>query len=333
MYIPEGYETTLSLRETEKGINDIKKMFEKKLEEELNLMRISAPLFLRPETGLNDNLNNIERPVSFDAKNMNGTFEIVQSLAKWKRDALKRYSFSPGEGIYTDMNAIRRDEDLSNIHSFYVDQWDYEKIIYEEERTKDYLFETVSKIYSILREVQLSIQMQYPSLVSEKRWNLLPSDIFFISSQELEDMYPHLTPKERENTITREKGAVFIFQIGNRLDSGNVHDNRAYDYDSWKLNGDILVWNTVLEEALEISSMGIRVNRDDLLAQAEDRDLSTPYHQSVLNGTLPLTIGGGIGQSRVCMYLLKKCHIGEVQCSVWDTHTLEQCSQHGVQLL
>lgn len=344
--VPENYKSPLSLRETEVAIKRVKDFFEVELANALNLTRVSAPLFVRPETGLNDNLNGVERPVSFDAPALRDSssgqdvnLQIVQSLAKWKRDALGRYGFQPGEGLYTDMNAIRRDEDLSNLHSLYVDQWDYEMVITREDRTPEFLRRTVESIYDVLKRTQEYVFLRYPELVpsSDVLWGTLPESIFFISTQELEDRFPDLTPKEREHAITKEKGAVFVSQVGGKLNSGESHDQRAFDYDSWKLNGDILVWNTVLQESLELSSMGVRVDKDDLVEQAKERGeeskLGSKYHQGVLNEELPLTIGGGIGQSRVCLFLLKKCHISEVQCSQWDFETLKVCKEKGVQLL
>ena len=337
--IPDQYKSSLSLMETEVAIKKVKDFFEVELAGALNLTRVSAPLFVRPETGLNDNLNNIERPVSFDAKGITGNLEIVHSLAKWKRDALHRYEFSVGEGLYTDMNAIRRDEDLSNIHSFYVDQIDWEKVIVREERTQEFLRETVRVIYSVLQRTQEYIYSLYPILIpsEDTQWGILPEHIFFVSTQELEDRFPELSPKEREHAITKVYGAVFVTQVGGNLKSGEIHDGRSAEYDSWTLNGDILVWNTVLQESLELSSMGIRVDADELISQCREKGiedkLSLPYHQGVLNNTLPLTIGGGIGQSRICLFLLKKCHIGEAQSSVWDKETIQVCQERGVQLL
>lgn len=325
------YTSKLSLIETQKGIKKIKDFFQLELAKELNLLRVSAPLFVPSTSGLNDNLNGVERPVSFDL--LSGqTVQIVHSLAKWKRKALKDYGFSVDEGLYTDMNAIRRDEVLSNIHSIYVDQWDWEKIITEENRNTTYLYHVVSKIYGVLLKTEDMILSTYPQLTKK-----LPDEITFITSQDLEDLYPDLTPKERENAICKKHGAVFISQVGKMLKSGEPHDLRAPDYDDWQLNGDILLYNSVLERAFEISSMGIRVNQTSLLHQLEitntmDR-LNLPYHQDLMEGRYPLTIGGGIGQSRLCMFFLEKMHIGEVQSSIWPVDMIEQCKQQNIHLL
>ncbi len=328
--IPQGYKSLLSLLETELAIKQIKDFFESKLAERLNLIRASAPLFVRIESGLNDNLNGIEQPVGF--MHEGSKLEIVQSLAKWKRMALARYGISVGQGIYTDMNAIRKDEELDNIHSMYVDQWDWEKVISKEMRTELTLKSVVNQIYSAFKDTADYVTGLYPQLTFD-----LPHDIFFITTQELADKYPNMTAKQREDTIAKEKGAVFLIGIGHALTSGDPHDGRAPDYDDWNLNGDIVFWNPLLERAFELSSMGIRVDRDSLLEQlkirnAEDR-LEFDYHKALLAGELPYTIGGGIGQSRICMYYLQKAHIGEVQASVWDKHTLEVCQAAGVQLL
>lgn len=337
--IPEGYQSPLSVRDTEIAIKKVKDFFERALAERLGLTRVSAPLFVVPSTGLNDNLNDVERTVSFDAKGLDCTLEIVQSLAKWKRDALKRYEFKVGEGLYTDMNAIRRDEDLDNIHSYYVDQWDYEKVINREQRTQEYLYNTVRQVYSVLLSTQEYVHCVYGDLLPDEdiQWSSLPESIHFVSTQDLEDSLPELSPKEREHAITRQYGAVFVYQVGGKLSSGSIHDGRAFDYDCWSLNGDILVWNTILQESLELSSMGIRVDSESLLQQAKERGkeshLQSQYHQDVLSDTLPLTIGGGIGQSRLCLYMLRKCHIGEVQSSAWDSETTTVCKERGVQLL
>lgn len=331
--IPQGYASALNLHETQVAIKTVKDFFQQELVKRLNLLRVTAPLFVRPETGLNDNLNGVERPVGFDIKDSDHTYaEIVHSLAKWKRFALKKYGFKSGEGLYTDMNAIRRDEDADNIHSIYVDQWDWEKILSSEERTEVTLRDTVRAIYKALKHTEKYMSIQY-DYINE----FLPKDIFFITSQELEDRYPKLSPKEREYEIVREKGAVFLMQIGGRLASGEPHDGRAPDYDDWKLNGDIIIYYPVLDIALEISSMGIRVDAKSLQEQLEtsgcqDR-AKLDFQKAVLEGTLPLTIGGGIGQSRICMFFLRKAHIGEVQCSIWPEETLAMTEAHGVQLL
>ncbi|MGI6586119.1 MAG: aspartate--ammonia ligase [Lutisporaceae bacterium] len=324
---------SLSIRETEVAIKIIKDFFEAQLAKKLNLTRVSAPLFVEKATGLNDNLNGIERPVSFDALSMkDAELEIVQSLAKWKRTALLRYGFSPGEGLYTDMNAIRRDEVLDNLHSIYVDQWDWEKIILKSERTPETLKAVVKTIYSVFKDTEKLISRRYPQFKPA-----LPEEIFFITAQELEDMYPDKTPKERENLITKDKGAVFLMQIGARLKSGIRHDGRAPDYDDWSLNGDILFWYPVLQCAFEMSSMGIRVDEEALVHQLEiagctDRK-ELPYHSSLLKGELPYTIGGGIGQSRICMFFLKKAHIGEVQASIWPEEIIRLCEKRNIKLL
>ncbi len=329
-YIPEGYKPLLNLVETEYAIKQIKDYFQSKLAERLNLIRASAPLFVATTTGLNDNLNGVERPVSFDHEGEK--IEIVQSLAKWKRQALARYKIPVGQGIYTDMNAIRRDETLDNIHSMYVDQWDWEKVITKEMRNKQTLRSVVMIIYTVFRDTSLYVEGLYPEL----RFNL-PNDITFMTTQELADKYPDMTAKERENAAAKEYGAVFLEEIGGKLKSGEQHDGRSPDYDDWTLNGDILFWNEVLGIAFELSSMGIRVDDKALLKQlkirgAEDR-LELEYHKQLLAGELPYTIGGGIGQSRICMYFLKKAHIGEVQSSVWDSETLEVTKKAGIELL
>lgn len=333
LMIPEGYQSTQDLKETEIAIKRIKDYFESNLAEELNLTRVSAPLFVRPETGMNDNLNGIERPVAFDIKSEDGTvLEIVQSLAKWKRMALYRYCFKPGEGLYTDMNAIRRDEDLDNLHSIYVDQWDFEKVIEKEDRNIDTLKDVVNKIYKVFKKTEEYIHNLYPYILK-----ILPDEIFFITSQELEDMYPSLTPKERENEICKLKGAVFIMQIGDILESGQKHDGRAPDYDDWSLNGDIVFWNPLLQRAFELSSMGIRVDEDSLIKQLEESNCQEranyEFHRMLIERKLPYTIGGGIGQSRICMFFLRKAHIGEVQASVWPKDMLDRCKAYNIMLL
>ncbi len=326
------YETKLNLIETEIAIKFIKDNFERDFSEALNLIRVSAPLMVEPTTGLNDNLNGYERPVNFDVLNLGKNVEIVQSLAKWKRMALAKYKFQDESGLYTDMNAIRRDEDLDNIHSIYVDQWDWEKIITKDERTYEYLKKTVEKIYSVIKLLSYKVANRYPDLET-----ILPSDIYFISSSELENKYPTLTRKERENAITKEYKAVFVYQIGWPLSDGKPHDGRASDYDDWNLNGDILLWYDILDRAIEISSMGIRVNSDSIKKQiaykGEEFKLTNPYVQSVINNELPLTIGGGIGQSRLCMYFLKKAHIGEVQASIWDEEYIKKLEKENIHLL
>ena len=333
VFIPENYKSNLSLIETEIAIKKVKDFFETKLAETLNLTRVSAPLFLENSSGLNDNLNGVERPVSFDMLAIeDSNIEIVHSLAKWKRFALHRYKFEAGSGLYTDMNAIRRDEELDNIHSVYVDQWDWEKVITKEDRNIDTLKDTVRKIFSVFKSTEDFVSSEYPSI--EK---ILPEDITFVTSQELEDMYPSLTSKERENAITKEHKAVFILGIGDELKSGEKHDGRSPDYDDWKLNGDILFYDPLLNSAIELSSMGIRVDKAALEYQlqksgCEDRR-NLPFHKALLEEKLPLTMGGGIGQSRICMFFLRKAHIGEVQASIWDEYTHKQCEAANIQLL
>ncbi len=323
----------LNIMETEIAIKQIKDFYERALAEQLDLTRVSAPLFVVKASGLNDNLNGTERPVNFDIKDFPGEdVEIVHSLAKWKRAALKRYGFAVGKGLYTDMNAIRRDEDLDELHSVYVDQWDWEKIISREQRNTQFLKQTVTEIYSVFKKTEEYITGLYPCFTK-----FLPENIFFISAQELEDMYGDMTPKEREHAIAKKHGAVFISQIGGKLSSGNRHDGRAPDYDDWGLNGDILFWYPPLGRSVEITSMGIRVDEKSLLSQlkaagCEDR-LSLPYHQGVLNGELPLTIGGGLGQSRICMIFLEKAHIGEVHASVWPDEIIRACEAENIYLL
>ena len=330
-YIPENYVSHLNLRETELAIKKVKDFFERDLAIELNLTRVSAPLFVDSECGLNDNLSGKERPVSFDVFS-GKNFEIVHSLAKWKRFALKNYGFECGEGLYTDMNAIRRDEDTDNIHSIFVDQWDWEKIISKEDRNEKTLKKTVKLIYSALRHTEYYITKEYNFIGS-----LLPEKITFITSKELEEKYPDLTRKEREYEAVKEYGAIFLMQIGGKLSDGMPHDGRAPDYDDWSLNGDIIVYYPLLDIALELSSMGIRVDEETLEKQlkesgCEDRK-NLPFHKALLNGELPYTVGGGIGQSRMCMFFLRKAHIGEVQSSYWDKETTKYCSDHGAPLL
>lgn len=326
------YETKLNLIETEIAIKFIKDNFERDFSEALNLIRVSAPLMVEPTTGLNDNLNGYERPVNFDVLCLKKNVEIVQSLAKWKRMALAKYKFAAEKGLYTDMNAIRRDEDLDNIHSIYVDQWDWEKIITKDERTYEYLKKTVEKIYSVIKLLSYKVANRYPEIETT-----LPNEIHFISTKELEEKYPNLDRKQRENEITKEYKAVFIYQIGWPLSDGLPHDGRASDYDDWNLNGDILLWYDVLDRAIEISSMGIRVDDKSIVKQInhknEEFKLSNPYVKSVINNELPLTIGGGIGQSRLCMYFLKKAHIGEVQSSIWDEEYIKELEKENIHLL
>ena len=333
LIIPEGYQPILDIKETEIGIKYVKDYFERELAKQLNLTRVSAPLFVKPETGLNDNLNGVERPVSFGVKEQNDAqVEIVHSLAKWKRQALKRYGFSHGEGLYTDMNAIRRDEDTDNIHSIFVDQWDWEKIIDKDERNIETLEAIVRKVYAALKNTE-----HYIAGIYEYIEEFLPEDITFITSQELEDRYPDQTPKEREYLIAKEAGAVFIMQIGGVLASGERHDGRAPDYDDWKLNGDIIVYYPILDIALELSSMGIRVDEEALLEQLKiancmDR-AELPFQKALLKKELPYTVGGGIGQSRICMFYLRKAHIGEVQASIWPDEVMEEAEKKGLPLL
>ena len=332
--ISEGYKSILTPRQTQLAIKKVKDFFERDLAVELSLVRVSAPLFVNKNSGLNDNLNGVERPVAFDVKDIDdGNMEIVHSLAKWKRLALKQYDFEPGEGLYTDMNAIRRDEDTDNIHSIFVDQWDWEKCIRKEDRTEETLKENVKAIYRALRHTEKYIADDYA--FAEK--NFLPEKITFITTQELEDRWPDLTPKERENKIAREKKAVFIMKIGGALKSGEIHDGRAPDYDDWELNGDIVVYYPVLDIAFELSSMGIRVDEESLVRQLDVRGCperkDLPFHKALLNGALPYSIGGGIGQSRICMYFLHKAHIGEVQASVWPKDMIEECKANGIELL
>ncbi len=333
LIIPQNYDPRLSVRETQEAIKYIRDTFQKELGKEMNLERISAPLFVERSSGLNDNLNGVERPVQFDLSGVPGeTMEVVHSLAKWKRMALHEYGFQPGEGLYTNMNAIRRDEDLDNLHSCYVDQWDWEKVITREERNENTLKETVKIIFKIIKHMEHEVWYKYPQAVKT-----LPDDIAFITSQELEDLYPKLSPKERENAITKEHGCVFLMKIGDKLGSGKPHDGRAPDYDDWQLNGDILFWFEHLNCALEISSMGIRVDETALSEQlrkagCEDRK-ELPYHKMLLNGELPYTIGGGIGQSRLCMLLLDRAHVGEVQASIWPDEMRKECRKSNIFLL
>ncbi|MBQ8928204.1 MAG: aspartate--ammonia ligase [Oscillospiraceae bacterium] len=332
LYLPEGYASALTLRETQHAIKYIKDLFQQTLSFALTLDRVTAPLIVRAGSGINDDLNGVERKVDFSIKEINDNAEVVQSLAKWKRMALYRYGYNPGEGIYTDMNAIRRDDDTDNLHSIFVDQWDWEKVITRDQRNVEFLEDTVRSIVKAIVYTSRKVDLRYPQLGVK-----LCDTPYFVTTQELEDRYPDKTPKEREDLIAREHGTVFIRQIGGKLQSGIRHDGRAPDYDDWALNGDLFFWNEVLGRAIEISSMGIRVDADSLRSQlaelgAEDR-MQYEFHQKVADGTLPLTIGGGIGQSRLCMLLLGKAHIGEVQCSVWPSEMVETCKKNGITLL
>ena len=330
--IPQGYRSALGLYDTQVAIGLLRSNFQQNIGDALNLKRVTAPLFVTADSGLNDDLNGVERPVSFDLLETGDIAQVVHSLAKWKRMALYKYDFKPGEGLYTDMNAIRRDEEMDNLHSVYVDQWDWEKVINKEDRNVEYLKDTVCAIVRAICDTNEYMNGLYPELNVK-----LSPEVSFITTQELEDMYPDLTPKERENAYLKEVGTAFIMQIGGKLKSGIKHDGRAPDYDDWSLNGDILFWNDVLGCAFEVSSMGIRVDPESLDRQlkeagADDRR-KFPFHKALLEGKLPLTIGGGIGQSRLCMLLLGKAHIGEVQASIWDKDTLETCEKNGVIIL
>lgn len=330
--VPDNYHAVLDLLDMQKAIKLAKDTFEVELARALNLTRVSAPLIVRPETGLNDNLSGVERPVEFNVKDLDANVQIVQSLAKWKRMALYKYKFEPDHGLYTDMNAIRRDEILDNIHSMYVDQWDWEKVITREERNMETLKSTVRGILYALRHTEYVVCHKFTQIKP-----FIPDDIYFITSQELEDMYPQSSPKEREDNITKKYGAVFISQIGGKLNSGSPHDSRSPDYDDWSLNGDILIWNPIIKQAFEISSMGIRVDSDTLASQLAEAGCENRkemlYHKMLLNGQLPLTIGGGIGQSRLCMLILQCAHIGEVQASIWPDQMIRDLSEKGVMLL
>ena len=333
LILPKGYNPKLSVRETQEAIKYIRDKFQKVYAREMNLERISAPLFLEKSSGLNDDLNGVERKVSFDLKAQPGEeMEIVQSLAKWKRMALGRYGFLPGEGLYTNMNAIRRDEELDNLHSIYVDQWDWEKVILKSERTEQMLRKTVRTIFKTIKHMEHEVWYRFPQAVYH-----LPDDIRFIDSEELRLMYPSLTPKERENEICRKHGCVFLMKIGDKLGDGLPHDGRAPDYDDWQLNGDILFWFEPLQMALEISSMGIRVSEESMRTQLEKAGCperaELPFHRMSREQKLPYTIGGGIGQSRLCMLLLGKAHVGEVQASYWPQEMREQCAQNRIFLL
>lgn len=333
IFIPEDYRPELDLKHTQMAIKRIKDFFQEQISVQLNLRRVTAPLFVDPLSGLNDNLNGVERPVSFDIKEMGGkNFEVVHSLAKWKRMALKRYGFEVGEGIYTDMNAIRRDEDTDNIHSIYVDQWDWEKIINKSDRNEDFLRITVKSVYEALRLTEKYAANKYRYIEA-----ILPEEITFITSQELVDRYPGLDAKGRELAAAKEFGAIFVMKIGDVLSNGEKHDGRAPDYDDWELNGDILVYYPVLDIALELSSMGIRVDEDSLASQLKKAGCperaELPFQKQILNKELPYTVGGGIGQSRMCMFFLRKCHIGEVQASVWTDEEVNYAAQKGVTIL
>ena len=326
------YKSKLNLIETEVAIKFIKDYFEKELAKALKLTRVSAPLFVLPESGLNDNLNGYERAVRFDVLTLKKDVEIVQSLAKWKRMALGKYGFEVGTGLYTDMNAIRRDEYLDDLHSVYVDQWDWEKIISKNDRKVSYLKKTVKSIYKALKKLSKAVNQKYPSVTHN-----LPEEITFISTKELEALYPNLNRKERENAITKKHGAVFLYQIGWDLKDKKPHDGRAADYDDWKLNGDILLWYDVLNVALEISSMGIRVDDISLIKQLKKKKetfkMENPYCKAIIENKLPLTIGGGIGQSRLCMFFLNKAHIGEVKASIWSEEDVINKAKKGIFLL
>ena len=331
--IPEGYKPLLNLKETQIAIKQVKDFFQRELAAELNLKRVSAPLFVSPDSGLNDNLNGVERPVSFGVKEQDDKpFEIVHSLAKWKRLALKRYNFNVGEGLYTDMNAIRRDEDTDNIHSIFVDQWDWEKIIPADARNEKTLRDTVKAVYEALRVTEKYVANKYDYVEC-----FLPEEITFITTQELVDLYPGMSAKEREYEIVKKHGAVFLMQIGDILSNGEKHDGRAPDYDDWKLNGDILVYYPVLDIALELSSMGIRVNAEVLAEQLKkagcEERAELPFQKDLLEGRLPQTIGGGIGQSRICMFFLRKAHIGEIQVSVWPDEIYDEAAAKGITIL
>lgn len=331
--IPNNYHSSLDLHDTQIAIKTVKDFFQGSIAEGLHLSRVSAPLFVDPLSGLNDNLNGVERPVNFDIREQAGrNAEVVQSLAKWKRYALKKYGFRVGEGLYTDMNAIRRDEDTDNIHSIFVDQWDWEKIIRKDDRNLETLKETVRTVYQSLRKTEKYMAIRYDYIEE-----ILPHDIFFITTRELETMFPDCTPKERELRIAKEKGAVCIMQIGDVLENGKPHDGRAPDYDDWSLNADIVVYYPVLDIALELSSMGIRVDREALLSQLEKAGCmeraNLPFQKAILDEELPYTIGGGIGQSRICMFFLRKAHIGEVQCSLWPEEMAAECEKNGIYLL
>ena len=328
----EKYQSKLSIKETQAAIQFLRHKFETELCDALNLNRASAPMFVNVKSGLNDNLNGVERPVTFDVLETGEVMEIVHSLAKWKRYALHEYGIETHKGIYTDMNAIRRDEKCDAIHSLYVDQWDWEKVITREDRTEEYLNQVVRDIYGAIKMTSKAVERRYPELK-----DILPDEISFVTTQELEDRWPDYTDKQKERAIAKEKGAVFVMKIGCKLKSGKKHDGRAPDYDDWHLNGDILVYYPILDIALELSSMGIRVDEKSMMSQLEEYNaldrLKFDFHQNIINGKLPLTIGGGIGQSRLCMFLLQKAHIGEVQSSVWPQSEIDYCKENGIQLL
>ena len=332
LIIPKNYNPVLDLRDTEIAIKLVKDFFETELAKALNLTRVSAPIMVTPESGLNDNLNGVERPVSFDIKETGQTAEIVHSLAKWKRQALKTYGFSVGEVLYTDMNAIRRDEETDNVHSIFVDQWDWERIMAPSERNEGFLREIVGRIYLTLRKTEGFVCAHYPHIKPE-----LPDHITFVTTQELEDRYPNLSSKEREYKAAKEYGAVFLMQVGGALRSGKIHDGRAPDYDDWSLNGDILLYDPLLDISLEVSSMGIRVDPETLMKQLKIRGCEEraelPFQKALLNGELPQTIGGGIGQSRMCVYFLRKAHVGEVQASLWPEEVQKACHNGNIPLL
>ena len=332
LFVPEGYHSPLDLYKTQKAISFIKETFQSKLSEAMRLKRVSAPLFVTEASGLNDNLNGTERPVSFDVPAVGEDVQVVHSLAKWKRLALHEYHFYVGNGLYTDMNAIRRDEDLDNIHSIYVDQWDWERVITREDRTLEYLIKTAQTIVDVICDTNAELQKAFPELNVK-----LNRDMYAITTQELEDMYPDLTAKEREDAIAKKHGTVLLMQIGGKLKSGKPHDGRAPDYDDWSLNADILFYNQLLGRAFEISSMGIRVDAEALDRQLTERGCddrrNLPFHKMLLNDELPLSIGGGIGQSRLCMLMMGRAHIGEVQSSIWDKETIEGCKKAGIKLL
>ena len=332
VYIPEGYKTPLSVYEMQRAIEFIKSNFQVNLSNALNLRRVSAPLFVDENSGLNDNLNGVERPVAFDIPDVGANGQVVHSLAKWKRLALKRYEFNIGKGLFTDMNAIRRDEEVDNLHSVYVDQWDWEKVIDREDRNESYLRQVVRAIVGAICETNDALQIAFPSLHTQ-----ICRDVYFVSTQELEDLYPDLTAKERENLVCKEHKTVFLMQIGGDLKrSGKPHDGRAPDYDDWQLNGDILFWDETLGRSIEISSMGIRVDEDAMRRQLKIRGqeykADLMFHKRLLAGDLPYTIGGGIGQSRLCMYLLRKAHIGEIQSSIWPEDMRQTCAENGIEL-
>ncbi len=333
LYLPEQYDPKMSVRQTEDAIKYIRDTFQREMGREMRLSRVSAPLFVERSSGLNDNLNGVERPVSFDVPwQPDETVEVVQSLAKWKRMALRKYGYQPGEGIYANMNAVRRDEEPDNLHSCYVDQWDWERVIRREDRNEETLRSTASEVFRIIKHMQHEVWYKYPDAFYR-----LPDEMHFVDSEELLRRYPDLTPREREDAITRELGCVFLMRIGDRLSNGEPHDGRAPDYDDWQLNGDILFWYEPLQRALEISSMGIRVDAVALRSQLQKAGCperaELPYHRAVLADELPFTIGGGIGQSRLCMLLLGRVHVGEVQASIWPDDMVRACEEHGVRLL